>query len=138
MRATASPPTQLPAQYSPALVSGTTRFGMGRGGIDTALGHAHRPPPYPSGVTGPLHPRRRTAPREHPVMTRDIATDCAGPFAPVPSGPEPGRSSPRRSGRPTTHTSALDHEHGFAPVGYPPSTCRLATGWSARGLTSFE
>ena len=32
VRAAASPPTQLPAQYSPALAPGTTRFGMGRGG----------------------------------------------------------------------------------------------------------
>ena len=30
--ATASPPTPLPAQYSPALPGGTTRFGMERGG----------------------------------------------------------------------------------------------------------
>ena len=32
---------------------------------------------------------------------------------------------------------ALDHEHGSAPVCYQPSTCRLATGSSSRGLTSF-
>jgi hypothetical protein len=32
---------------------------------------------------------------------------------------------------------ALDHEHGSAPVCYQPSTCRLATGCSARGLTSL-
>lgn len=31
--------------------------------------------------------------------------------------------------------TVLGHEHDSAPVGYPPSTCRLATGSSARGLT---
>jgi hypothetical protein len=31
---------------------------------------------------------------------------------------------------------ALDHEHGSAPVCYQPSTCRLSTGSSFRGLTS--
>jgi hypothetical protein len=41
VRAAASPPTRSPAQYSPALMPGTTRFGMERGGIDIALGHAH-------------------------------------------------------------------------------------------------
>ena len=30
---------------------------------------------------------------------------------------------------------ALGHEHGSAPVGYPPSTCRLATRSSSGGLT---
>ena len=34
--------------------------------------------------------------------------------------------------------STLGHEHESAPVGYPPSTPRLATGSSARGLSSFE
>jgi hypothetical protein len=41
VRATASPPTQFPAQYSPALPWGTTRFGMESGWIHGALGHAH-------------------------------------------------------------------------------------------------
>ena len=41
VRAAASPPTRSPAQYSPALAPGTTRFGMVRGGIGAALGHAH-------------------------------------------------------------------------------------------------
>lgn len=31
--------------------------------------------------------------------------------------------------------TVLGHEHGSAPVGCPPSTCRLATGSSSRGLT---
>jgi hypothetical protein len=44
VRATASPPTRSPAQYSPALAPGTTRFGMGRGGIGAARGHAHPRP----------------------------------------------------------------------------------------------
>jgi hypothetical protein len=43
----------------------------------------------------------------------------------------------RRPGGPTGLTaSALDHEHGLAPVRCRPSTCRLSTGWSTRGLTS--
>jgi DNA polymerase, archaea type len=41
VRAAASPPTQLPAQYSPALPWGTTRFGMETGWFHGALGHAH-------------------------------------------------------------------------------------------------
>jgi hypothetical protein len=33
--------------------------------------------------------------------------------------------------------SALDHEHGLAPVRYRLSTGRLATGSSPRGLTGY-
>lgn len=51
VRAAASPPTRSPAQYSPALAPGTTRFGMGRGGIGAALGHAHTRPPQPRPLT---------------------------------------------------------------------------------------
>src|SRR3712207_8590159 len=42
LRAAASPPTQLPAQYSPALPWGTTRFGMELGG-SMALSATHTP-----------------------------------------------------------------------------------------------
>ncbi len=38
----ASPPTQFPAQYSPALPWGTTRFGMELGGA-MALSATHTP-----------------------------------------------------------------------------------------------
>jgi hypothetical protein len=40
--AAASPPTQFPAQYSPALPWGTTRFGMELGG-SMALWATHTP-----------------------------------------------------------------------------------------------
>ena len=45
MPATASPPTGLPRQYSPALRRGTTGFGMGPGGCRRARGHGHPRPP---------------------------------------------------------------------------------------------
>ena len=106
VRAAASPPTRLPAQYFPALAPGTTRFGMGRGGIGAALGHAHTQPPNP---------------QENPKLW--LQAPCAMPAPGLP---------------PDCVRSALDHEHGFAPVGCPPSTCRLVTGWSARGLPSLR
>lgn len=34
--------------------------------------------------------------------------------------------------------AVLGHEHGSAPVGYPPSTCRLFTRSSSWGLTRIS
>ena len=73
MRAAASPPTRSPAQYSPALASGTTRFGMVRGGIDAALGHAHTAPSaaLQQEVMEEANERRR----EHGTMDRPGSAD---------------------------------------------------------------
>lgn len=102
MRAVASPPARSPAQYSPALVWGTTRFGMGRG------------------VSTPLSTTRTPDGKRHLLDTgfeARIALLC-----------------PLTCERAKTGTG-LGHEDGSAPVGYPLSTCRLATGSSPRGLT---
>ena len=49
-----------------------------------------------------------------------------------------GVRSRRGTGRSVRRRSTLGHEHGSAPVRYRPSTPRLATGSSARGLSTFE
>ena len=42
-----------------------------------------------------------------------------------------------RTTRTRRRRTVLGHEHGSAPVGCPPSTCRLATRSSSGGLTRF-
>jgi hypothetical protein len=147
VRAAASPPTQLPTQYSPALTPGTTRFGMERGGIDVALGHAHilpvhhlRRPGFCPWLQSSLNFITRHVRQEH----RRHTLMCVGHVcllhhvmsvwcfsrAPLCCA---GLSCQRTQ----AFGFALDHEHGSAPVCYQPSTCRLATGSSLRGLTSF-
>ncbi len=93
VRATASPPTRSPTQYSPALAPGTTRFGMVRGGSTplsatrtpqrlVVLGSTtcltlphHRPRPCGSRrwiriVCLACRSRRRAVPRSGPDATR--------------------------------------------------------------------
>jgi hypothetical protein len=109
--AAASPPTGSPPQYSPALCWVTTGFGMGPGGA-SALSATDTPAP-----PGPWC----------------CAWGCVWRLA------APGRSragTGRAGGR--AGRSTLGHEHGSAPVGYPPSTSRLATGSSARGLSHLS
>jgi hypothetical protein len=43
-----------------------------------------------------------------------------------------------KRGRGWSMETVLGHEHDSAPVGYPPSTCRLATRSSSWGLTLIK
>ena len=100
----------LGPEYSPALAWVTTGFGMGPGG-STSLS-ATSPPDAPGG-TGVAWDHAQ----ERSQVRRGIASL---------GGTRPGAGDVR---------AVLGHEHGSAPVGYPPSTCRLATRSSAGGLT---
>ena len=84
--------------------------------------------------TNRSHSHERRAPHAHGIPCRAWVLPGLRGAPAVPAAdfqPE--------SGRPFGYGgSALGHEHGSAPVGYPPSTCRLATRSSAGGLTSFE
>jgi hypothetical protein len=88
--------------------------------------------------------RRRSRPRAHPsdaprsvpmgapsdadtlchvsVRLGQPAADCRSRMPPTTDDGGPVVRCERSDDTP------LDHEHGFAPVGCPPSTCRLATG----------
>jgi hypothetical protein len=55
--------------------------------------------------------------------------DCADEGDEIPGG------NKASLGKGDVHKTVLGHEHGSAPVGCPPSTCRLATRSSAGGLT---
>jgi hypothetical protein len=107
--AAASPPTGSPPQYSPALCWVTTGFGMGPGGA-SALSATDTPaPPWAL-----------------------VIYVCGARPRPAAPGRERGAQGGERKG------STLGHEHGSAPVGCPPSTSRLATGSSARGLSHLS
>ena len=96
-------------QYSPALRWVTTGFGMGPGGA-TALWATSPPEAAPM--------------RQVPGTT--------GGRAHLPGGNK-AKAGWRLALR--SKGTVLGHEHDSAPVGCPPSTCRLATGSSSRGLT---
>ena len=123
MPAAASPPTGSPPQYSPALRWVTTGFGMGPGGA-SALSATGTPDRSVSALG------RLCAPTMLCIVP--VATCCRAGRTGARSRRERGRATPAQ---PTTVRSALGHEHGSAPVGYPPSTCRLSTRSSAGGLT---
>jgi hypothetical protein len=121
--ATASPPTGLPLQYSPALPRVTTGFGMGPGGA-TALSATGTPDP--------------------PTWDGHAHTSLFSLQSTLPRGPRSHMltTSPSRLGngarRHTSEKSALVHAHGSAPVCYQPSTPRRSTWSSPRELTSCE
>jgi hypothetical protein len=123
--AAASPPTGSPPQYSPALPWVTTGFGMGPGGARTLSATNTTAPPVP-GVRGPAAGGVPVAGRLAPVRW------CGGNGTRPPDAERtaPGGERGGRSGG-----STLGHEHGSAPVGCPPSTSRLATWSSPRGLS---
>ena len=135
--ATASPPTRLPAQYSPALPGGTTRFGMGRGGT-----RALSATPTPD-LTQPCGPHQRargtrwrsvpTHRHRHGAMVGRRAAGTAGMQHAAMTTLDADAGGP--SARWMNGESALDHEDGLAPVGYPLSTGRLLTRSSSGGLT---
>jgi hypothetical protein len=161
--AAASPPTGSPPQYSPALRRVTTGFGMGPGGsaAPSATGPpvphrdrwrlqlpaVHRPAPSPlrKMVAGRTNARLLSC-RACPPQSRPLLVLSGG-------ARDGGLVGDRRASRPRRHgacrpagtglesrinpKTALGHQHGSAPVGCPPSTCRLPTRWSPGGLTSL-
>jgi hypothetical protein len=130
--AAASPPTGSPPQYSPALHWVTTGFGMGPGGAST-LSATNTPPPS-------VRPHRSAtqsgmgmeSTRKRWDETLVTSGDCRAP------GRERGVPFSRMSTTACRGRSTLGHEHGSAPVRYRPSTPRLSTWSSPRGLSFFR
>ena len=109
----------------------------GTGWFDAALGHAHRSRTHRTGSPDLWEHHEESKNHTDFVhvlrcadgsIPRTVACACRSRH---PSGVRSGCGG-------AEEYTPLDHEHGFAPVGCPPSTCRLATGSSSRGLTSLE
>ena len=121
---------------APAVLSGAAlghdRVRDGSGWSQYALGHEH-----PSTVRPPASVSY-TVRNGYGVLARDEMRRWSRPGLPHAPGRERGVpfsfvSTVARRGR-----STLGHEHGSAPVRYRPSTPRLSTWSSPRGLSLFR